>query len=272
MNRTNPTRPDTFAGLVVAPVEGLDDIPMTTQKSKIAAKCVAKSKAKQAITAATKPTLVESVRNKLFEWETWAMATERGVITPVQFLAVILYVLSDEGMPAKDEASIVNEWGRALLTACDRKIVVALNPVTLLASTKEDGDNWVLSIAHADYFLENTPIGFSCRDVLAYWRDQVNAKGSAEDVEITFDQAKAQRLATGAKSTKWTDSQKKAVQKEISARTGKAIWSTVAKELKLAEQTLRAALKKRPEKPVAQPAVRGNVHPLDSWMKSSNSK
>lgn len=197
----------------------------------------------KAANAKPAPKLIELVRIELDNWSNWVNDTKRGVMTPVQFLAVVLWILSDESTTDEDEVLIVEGWGKALLDAVARQIVVALHPVTLLPiSNAGKPDNWRLSIMHADQFLESMPIGFDCRNILASWCDEAAGQGAGDATALTYDQAKKQRK--DGRNSAWTRPQIEAVNVEIKRRNReKGLWATVARELGIKEQTLRSNLK-----------------------------
>lgn len=228
----------------------------------------------KAANAKPAPKLIELVRIELDNWSNWVNDTKRGVMTPVQFLAVVLWILSDESTTDEDEVLIVEGWGKALLDAVARRIVVALHPVTLLPiSNAGKPDNWRLSIMHADQFLESMPIGFECRKALACWCDEAAGQGAGDATALTYDQAKKQRI--DGKNSTWTRPQLEAVNVEIKRRNGeKGLWARVALELDITEQTLRSNLKKssgqtRPGNKSNRTLTAGNVALPAAWGSSN---
>nr|WP_315203995.1 hypothetical protein [uncultured Albidiferax sp.] len=189
------------------------------------------------------PPLVVEVRAALDGWQDWAESTVRGVISPVQFLALVLYVLAEDGTTPEQEELIVVACGQELLNACKADIVIPLDPVTCLRYAPRDGDRaWMLSIDHANLFLQSMPVGFDCAKVAEFFRLEAAKKIHGDGKTLTYEQAKASR--TSRRGRKWLDAEKDAVIAEIKQREGESsLWGKVAKELGISEQTLRSNLK-----------------------------
>lgn len=223
----------------------------------------------KAVQAPLKP-LVEMVRASLDSWESWVEKTAYGVISPVQFLALVLWVLQKESTTPEQEEMIVMAWGEELQKAMRAQIVIPLHPVTYLAYKPEKGDvSWLLSIAHATSFLEHEPVGFDCAKVLEHFRTEA-AKQSPGDAEtLTYVQAKEQRLKR--KGQKWTAAEIAAVKAELDGRKGEAgLWGVVAGELGIKEQTLRSNIdtadqKTLPTKTAAEGGLSGGVNLQGAW-------
>ncbi len=189
-----------------------------------------------------KPSLVELVQKALDDYADWVGDTERGVMTPVQFLAVVLWVLSNEKTSAADEKLIVDGWGAALLEAARLQVVVALHPITFLSlHGDQDPRKWVLSVNHADYFLDQMPVGFCCSKVLTHWREQAAEQSDGVIGELTYDQAKARRKKAG-KGSAWTGPQRDAVAREIARRKDEtSLFKTISADFGISQQALRSA-------------------------------
>lgn len=252
-------KPESFTGLALAPNEDRIKKAMNKPTEKSRKSNVAPIKP-EAATVHPEPTLVDLVLQALVDYANWVGDTERGVMTPVQFLAVVLWMIRTETATPADEEQIINGWGGALREAARLQLVAALHPVTLLPlAGAEDPKKWLMSVVHADNFLEQMPIGFSCSKVLAHWRDVAAAQSNASADVLTYEQAREQRKKAGKGST-WTDLQRDAVHGEIRSRQGeKMLYSTIALDLGISEQALRIALsrggQKGPEKTrVGEPA------------------
>lgn len=178
----------------------------------------------------------------LCDWQLWAADTARGVITPAQLLAVVLYMLETDASTESDRRLIVEAWWGALARAIELQEVRPLHPITLLPARAQDTlGACVLSVFDANYFLTLTPVGFDLEKVLAYFRDSAAAESAHDATELTYAQAVAQRKDKGVK---WTNAQAVAVLKEIDTRTGSKIRETIAKELGISESSLNSALAK----------------------------
>lgn len=173
----------------------------------------------------------------LTEWRQWAApVNQRGVMTPAQFLAVVLWAVQTEDTSEADEKLIVNRWARALLLACSRKIVVALHPVCLLPLERDDSrTHWAMSVAHAQDFLDSMPMGFNLIRALEYWRDEA---AKPLDERPTLEQIAA-RLKSGSKGTRWPDVERQVVADAVAA----SAVAVVAKKLGVQPNTVRSAIK-----------------------------
>jgi len=177
---------------------------------------------------------VRCVQRTLDTWAEWAEGTDRGVLTPYQFLALILWAIKTPEASAQDEALIIDGWARVLLNQM-RNGIPALHPVTLLPiEGHHSPSEWVLSIQHAQEFLDSLPIGFGVERALQHFREQA-ALGKKGGV-LTLDDAIAQRK--GGKNKPWTDSQVSVISQAVQDDGLKAI----AKRIGISHQTLSTAL------------------------------
>lgn len=186
---------------------------------------------------------VRKVQITLDSWVSWVADTERGLITPAQLIALVLWVLQTEKTTESDERLIIEGWAKALLKACQQEVVIALHPVTLLPIYETHGQSdWVLSLNHANWFLEAMPVGFDCIKILEHFRHQALELVAPAAEELTFAQTVAQRKAS--KSERWTTAQKNAVHKEVTTRGGAGVRKSVAFELGIAVSSLNITVPK----------------------------
>lgn len=197
-------------------------------------------RAKTNITAikpkATKPTegITRLVLDALADWARWAPDTVRGLLTPVQFLAVVLWMLQTEKTTPGDDFLIVEGWARALLKAVRLGLVTAVHPITLLPiDATSDTSEWVLSVNHANAFLESMPIGFDCCVALEHFRGEALRLAVRSEEGMTFEKAALERETQKGKP--WTDAQKAAVLGKIN----EIGYPQTAQKLGMAVQTLR---------------------------------
>ncbi len=179
---------------------------------------------------------VRDVLRTLESWDEWASGTVRGILTPYQFLALILWSIQTPKTNAEEESQIVVGWARALLSGMQRGIP-ALHPVTLLPIKGPKGPlDWVLTVQHAQEFLDSMPVGFDIEIALQHFRDQ--AAVAREGVELTLEDAIAQRK--GGKNKPWTDSQLSVIGEAVD----KQGLQVIAQRINLSHQSLSMALKR----------------------------
>lgn len=181
--------------------------------------------------------MVTRVVDTLDRWLDWVGDVQRGVLTPYQFLAVVLWWIATEKAGPDEDALIVNGWFGAL--AARRAGIRMLHPVTLLPLSKTHAsDDWVLSIRDAQEFLDSMPIGFNLEKALAFMQKEAAELVVDGAATPTYEQAVAQRKA-GSKS-KWTDGQLAVVAARV-AIDGAA---SVAKDIGIFRQTLEKTLQR----------------------------
>jgi hypothetical protein len=194
---------------------------------------------------------VRSVQKSLDDWCDWAPNTTRGTLTPEQLLAVVLWAIQNETTSPEDEALIIEGWAQALSAVMSK--LPALHPVTLLPLDKRTAPkNWVISIVHAQEFLDAMPIGFNLDIALEHFRVEAakqleKGRGGAPYADVLEQRKKA------IKGAPWTREQLALVAEQVKARGIKA----VAGELGISRQSLTTALQ-RPRDQLG-PAKRANA-------------
>jgi len=94
---------------------------------------------------------------------------KRGIVTPLQFLAFVHFVLHDLFDPDQNERRIVEGWYRAMLDAAEKRVIVPRDRDSLLPLDSIDGwNNWVLSVADADAFVASVGMEWTCTEVAAH--------------------------------------------------------------------------------------------------------
>jgi hypothetical protein len=196
---------------------------------------------------------VQAVAKALDNWCDWAPYTTRGVLTPFQFLALVLWVIQTEATNSEDEAQIVNGWAKALLNSLST--IPALHPVTLLALDSPPlAGEWVLSIAHAQEFLDSMPIGFNLDVVLEHFRTEAAKLAVSGSEGSPYASLIASRKGKGKSGERWTPEQVQIAINEVKSQGIKK----VAADLGIARQTLETALKRDRNK--SGPEKRVNFH------------
>jgi hypothetical protein len=102
--------------------------------------------------------------------DTWITRVhERGILTPLEFLAIAHFALHDFRHPGQDERRIVDGWYRAIIIAAEKRAIVPRDRDSLLPLESIDGWNdWVLSVPDADSFVASVGMEWSCTEVAAH--------------------------------------------------------------------------------------------------------
>jgi hypothetical protein len=109
------------------------------------------------------------VENKTFGPQRWIRRVhERGILTPTQLLAVILFALWDFKDPSQGDRIIVSDWNRALTDAMGRGEIRARDRDSLLPLASVDGADWVISLDDADAFVAGRGMAWTCTEIAAH--------------------------------------------------------------------------------------------------------
>ncbi|KGC58625.1 hypothetical protein [Burkholderia pseudomallei] len=97
-------------------------------------------------------------------------AHERGIVTPIQLLALIDLVLLDLGDLKQDERRLVERWSSALVDAVSkREIITPRDPDALLPLHSVDNlADWVLTLGDADAFVASMGMEWTCTEIVAH--------------------------------------------------------------------------------------------------------
>lgn len=174
--------------------------------------------------AIAKPGLFEAVTAAADESATakWIEGTSAGAISAVQFLAVVLTIVSKDGATVDDERHIVAAWGQKLADSTavlvgGARHVVPFDPVTMLPLPgRPTSWDWLLAVDDADTFLESLGAGWRCSEILDYWRQrgEVNKPAERAEPENPGTQSGQQQpafpdaLRRRKKGSRWTDNHK----------------------------------------------------------------
>ncbi|CAJ9608830.1 Uncharacterised protein [Burkholderia pseudomallei] len=116
----------------------------------------------------------ENVTEKIVEVKTvgpqgWIRCVhERGILTPVQLLAIILFPLWDFREPYQDDEKIVSDWDREFRAAIDSGEFVPRDRNSLLPIANADETNWVISLGEADAFVAARGMAWTCTETVAH--------------------------------------------------------------------------------------------------------
>jgi hypothetical protein len=116
----------------------------------------------------------KTVERRYFGPEKWIRRVHRrGILTPLQFLAIVHYVLVDFDDRDQDERRIVDGWYRAVLDAAERRVIVPRDRDSLLPLESFDSwNNWVLSVADADSFVASAGMEWTCTEIAGHLFDE----------------------------------------------------------------------------------------------------
>lgn len=120
---------------------------------------------------------------KTFGMDRWLdRAHERGIVTAVEFLALIDDALFFAN-PETDEEEAIAAWSAQLRQAVAEGKVCPIDPKTYLpCRSVPEGWDWMIDVAEADEFLATLGHGWSCRERIdGYWkRDYAPQPATAE--------------------------------------------------------------------------------------------
>jgi hypothetical protein len=110
-----------------------------------------------------------TVEVKTFGPQRWIRRVhERGILTPVQLLAIILFSLWDFKDPQQDDGKIVSDWYRELNDAIDGGAIEPRDRNSLLPVANAKGTDWVLSLEEADAFVATRGMAWTCAEIAAH--------------------------------------------------------------------------------------------------------
>ncbi|GAB5098497.1 hypothetical protein [Caballeronia sp. HLA56] len=94
---------------------------------------------------------------------------ERGILSPLQFLAIVNFVLNDWYDDGLDESLLVDGWFHALMDAAQKRIIVPRNRHSLLPLDSIDNWNgWLLSVTDANAFIASLGMRWTFNEVAAH--------------------------------------------------------------------------------------------------------
>lgn len=223
----------------------------------------------QSTTQSQRPALelfLAEVVDLLNDWRLWTPSVaRRGVMTPGQLLALILWSVQTSETSEADDLLIIERWSRALMDSVCGGVVVALHPISLLPLESGDPkDKWVLTVAHANAFLEWTPIGFDVEKALTHWAKEAERLGAEQTTPNHPDEVqdwsglvayRKSKKTSGTRSVAWPEQHIGIARAELERRGGTAASRhEMATELGVTRQALAKKLKigekKGPDKAV----------------------
>lgn len=125
----------------------------------------------------------KTVELRFFGPDKWiSRVHERGILTPLQFLAIVHFVLLDFKNPDQNEQRIVDGWYRTLLDAAESRILVPRDPDSMLPLDKiDDWNSWVLSLADANALVASVGMEWTCTEVAAHLFNESSPSGWSKE-------------------------------------------------------------------------------------------
>lgn len=194
-------------------------------------------------------TVADAVRSVLDDWLSWAERHHQAVLTPLQFLALILWVVRTDSSTSEQEAQIIDSWDAYARQACLAGIIVPLHPVTLVPVKFGDVADWVLTVDHAQDFLDRMPVRFDCKMIVEHFRSEAHKhRGSDAPDFDTWAEVVAHRRENAAGS--WDSrGQRRIARAEFERRGGApAVYQVLADELGIKRAPFERALKLQPKR------------------------
>jgi hypothetical protein len=112
----------------------------------------------------------KTVERKTFGPDRWIeRAKNRGILTPIQLLALIHFVIFEFGMSEEDEGRIVTHWFDALLRASECGDIVPRDLVSLLPlKTIPPNMDWIISLSDAEKFVASQGMEWTCAEIIEH--------------------------------------------------------------------------------------------------------
>ncbi|MDR5772476.1 MULTISPECIES: helix-turn-helix domain-containing protein [unclassified Caballeronia] len=112
----------------------------------------------------------QTVELRWFGPEKWIYRVhERGILSPLQFLAIVDFVLNDWYDPEQDERLLIDGWFRVLMEAAQQRIIVPRNRHSLLPlDSIDDWNGWLLSVTDANAFIASLGMKWTFTEAAAH--------------------------------------------------------------------------------------------------------
>lgn len=108
-------------------------------------------------------------------------AKDRSILTPLQLLAIIHFVIFDFEMSELDEERIVAQWCQVLLTAADSRDIVPRDSLSLLPLTVIPLNlDWILSLSDAEKFITAQGMEWTCAEIIQHLYSEVYLQPTVE--------------------------------------------------------------------------------------------
>jgi hypothetical protein len=185
----------------------------------------------------------------LENWRSWAKGVAfSGLMTPLQFFAVVLWVLEShkgDELPEDQLKTALSHWGRVIDRGIEQKILRPLHGVSLLPVPEANQSDWVLSVGQLTDLMEHLPWAFDLR-----WALENFSKGADENAEEIKTWQEAAELhksqSEGGKKPEWTTAKLKPICEAVESGVKPSL---IANKAGITRQALDGALKKHKANP-----------------------
>ncbi|PUE06154.1 hypothetical protein [Limnohabitans sp. WS1] len=180
----------------------------------------------------------------LENWRSWAKGVAfSGLMTPLQFFAVVLWVLEShkgDELPEDQLKTALSHWKRVIDRGINEAILIPLHGVSLLPVPEANQSEWVLSVGQLTDLMEHLPWAFDLR-----WALENFSKGADENAEEIKTWQEAAELhksqSEGGKKPEWTHAKLKPICEAVESGVKPTL---IAKKAGITRQALEGALKK----------------------------
>lgn len=166
----------------------------------------------------------------------WLPRASMGVLTVDQFLALVLYVISNDETDDAAEAAIVSAWSDELRRCIDEGTDISpRSPVTLLPLPHKVGslDGWVFAVEEADWFLRDRHMAWSCAEIIAH----LHGDGSQQ---VQSSPPASDQTALRTSVEEWTGERLCQLEDELRKKGCRDYTKQMVKETGLQERRIRA--------------------------------
>lgn len=114
------------------------------------------------------------VEVKTYGTDRWIRrAYERHVLTGLEFLAVILFVIEELGDMQRDPQKMTREWADAIDSAIEKGEITPRSYDSYLPIEVKKGEwEWVLFLKDADEFIQSHGMGWTCTQIVEHLYNQ----------------------------------------------------------------------------------------------------
>lgn len=185
----------------------------------------------------------------LENWRSWAKGVAfSGLMTPLQFFAVVLWVLEShkgDELPEDQLKTALSHWKRFIDRGIKEEILIPLHGVSLLPVPEANESKWVLSVGQLIDLMEHLPWAFDLR-----WALESFSKGADENAEEVKTWQEAAELhksqSEGGKKPEWTHAKLKPIFTAIEHGVKPSV---IANTAGITRQALEGVLKKHKANP-----------------------
>ena len=183
------------------------------------------------------------VKAVLENWRSWAKGVAfSGLMTPMQFFAVVLWVLEShkgDELPEDQLKTALSHWKLVIDRGIEQKILIPLHGVSLLPVPDTNQSEWVLSLGQLTDLMEHLPWAFDLR-----WAIENFTKGADEQAKEIKTWQEAADLhksqSEDGKKPRWTHEKLKPISAVV--RQGEKL-TVIAKRAGISRQSLEDVLR-----------------------------